>query len=184
MDFIPLGNRNMFGGSNLLRKIGEITLMDVLLSSRNIPWLFFSKFGLNVLNSYNSKTHVIRTNFESPWGFGLHKFNCTTYCKIFEKVVFNKIYNFLLNERLLNSYQSRFHLSDFCINQLFAITHEIFEVLHCQPSLKVRWVFLGISKAFDQVWHKSLLYKLKFLTQVNFMNWLKTASQKGYRELF
>ena len=28
--------------------------------------LFFSKFDRNNLNSYNSKTNVIRTNFESP----------------------------------------------------------------------------------------------------------------------
>ena len=38
--------------------------------------LIFSKFGRNNLNSYNSKTHVIRTNFESLSGFELYKFNC------------------------------------------------------------------------------------------------------------
>ena len=43
-----------------------------------------SKFGRNNLNSYNSKTHVIRPNFESPWGFELYEFNCilTSYLKI------------------------------------------------------------------------------------------------------
>ena len=51
---------------------------------RHIPCLFFSKFGRNNLNSYNSKTHVIRPNFESPWGFELYEFNCilTSYLKI------------------------------------------------------------------------------------------------------
>ena len=38
--------------------------------------------------------------------------------KVFEKVVFNRIYNFLLNERLLNRNQSGFRPSDSCINQL------------------------------------------------------------------
>ena len=47
------------------------------LHREDIPCLFFSKFGPNNLNSYNSKTHVIRTNFESPWGFELYEFNCT-----------------------------------------------------------------------------------------------------------
>ena len=46
--------------------------------------------------------------------------------KIFEKVVFSRIYNFLLNERLLNPNQSEFRPSDSCINQLLAITQEIF----------------------------------------------------------
>ena len=40
------------------------------------------------------------------------------FCKMFEKVVFNRIDNFLFNERL--------RLFDSCINQLIAITYEIF----------------------------------------------------------
>ena len=81
--------------------------------------------------------------------------------KIFEKVIFNRIYNFLLNERLLNPHQPAFRPSDSCINQLLAITHEIFESFDCNPFLEVRSVFLDISKAFHKVWHKGLLYKLK-----------------------
>ena len=81
--------------------------------------------------------------------------------KIFEKVAFNRIYNFLLNERLLNPNKSGFRPSDSCINQLLAITHEIFESFDCNLSLEVRSVFLDISKAFEKVWHKGLLYKLK-----------------------
>ena len=49
--------------------------------------------------------------------------------KTFEKIIFNKIYHFLLEERLLNPNQSGFCPSDFCINQLLAIRHEIFQDL-------------------------------------------------------
>ena len=80
--------------------------------------------------------------------------------KIFEKIIFNKIYNFLLEEKLLNPNQSGFRPSNSCINQLLVITHEIFEAFDCNPSLEVRSVFLDISKAFDKVWHEGLLYKL------------------------
>ena len=83
------------------------------------------------------------------------------FAKIFEKNIFNRIYNFLLEEDLLNPAQSGFRPSDSCINQLLAITHEIFETFDCNPPLEVRLVFLDISKAFDKVWHKGLLYKLK-----------------------
>ena len=71
------------------------------------------------------------------------------------------MYSFLLEENLLNPNQSGFRPSDSCINQLVAITHEIFEAFDCNPSLEVRSVFLDISKAFDKVWHDGLLYKLK-----------------------
>ena len=42
--------------------------------------------------------------------------------KIFEKIIFNKIYYFLMEEKLLNPNQSGFCPSDSCINQLLAIT--------------------------------------------------------------
>ena len=83
------------------------------------------------------------------------------FVKIFEKLIFNRIYNFLLEEDLLNPNQSGFRPSDTCINQLLAITHEIFEAFDCNPFLEVRSVYSDISKAFDKVWHKGLLYKLK-----------------------
>ena len=81
--------------------------------------------------------------------------------KIFEKIIFNRIYDFLLKEELLNPNQSGFRPSDSCINQLLAITHEIFEAFNCNPPLEVRSVFLDMSKGFDKVWHEGVLYKLK-----------------------
>ena len=39
------------------------------------------------------------------------------------------------------------------------ITHEIYKSF--EDCLDVRGVFLDISKAFDKVWHKGLIYKLK-----------------------
>ena len=81
--------------------------------------------------------------------------------KIFEKIIFNRIYNFLSEENLLIYNQCGFRPSDSCVNQLLSITHEIFEAFDCNPTLEVRSVFLDISKAFHKVWHEGLLYKLK-----------------------
>ena len=62
--------------------------------------------------------------------------------KILERVIFDRIYGFLLEENLLNPNQSGFRPFDSCINQLLAITHEIFEAFDCNSSLEV---FLDIS---------------------------------------
>ena len=67
----------------------------------------------------------------------------------------------MLQRELINPNQSGFRPSDSCVNQLIAITHEIFEAFDCNPSLEVRSVFLDISKAFDKVWHEGMLCKLK-----------------------
>ena len=60
---------------------------------------------------------------------------------------------------MISQNQSGFKPGDSCINQLLAITHEIYKSF--DACLDVRAVFLDISKAFDKVWHQDLLYKLK-----------------------
>ena len=81
--------------------------------------------------------------------------------KIFEKLISNEIYSVLDREKLLNTNQSGFRSFDSCANQLLTITHKIFSSFDCNPSLEVCSIFLGISKAFDKVWHEGLLYKPK-----------------------
>ena len=65
--------------------------------------------------------------------------------------------------KLLNPNQSGFMPGDSCIQQLISVTHKINASFDANPSLEVRDVFLDISKAFDRVWHKGLIYKIKFM---------------------
>ena len=83
------------------------------------------------------------------------------FSKIFEKIIFNAIFKHLESNNLLANQQSGFRPGDSCVNQLLSITHEIFSAFDCNPSMEVRGVFLDISKAFDKVWHKGLLLKLR-----------------------
>ena len=79
--------------------------------------------------------------------------------KIFEKILFDSIYKFLLENSLISENQSGFRPGDSTINQLLAITSEIHKSF--ERKSEMRAVFLDISKAFDKVWHPGLLFKLK-----------------------
>ena len=70
------------------------------------------------------------------------------FCKIFENIIFNRLYNFLLDEKLLNPNKCGFCPTGSCMSQLFAITREIFEVFDCDSSLEERSLFLDMSKRF------------------------------------
>ena len=78
--------------------------------------------------------------------------------KIFERLIFNELLNFLLENNLISPNQSGFKPGESCLNQLLSITHEIYSLF--DEGLEVRSVFLDISKAFDKVWHKGVLFKL------------------------
>ena len=42
-----------------------------------------------------------------------------------------------------------------------SVIHNIYAGFDQNPSLEVRFCFLGISKAFDKVWHEGLIYKIE-----------------------
>ena len=69
------------------------------------------------------------------------------------------MFGFLIENNLISSNQSGFKPGDSCINQLLSITHEIYKSF--DDGFEVRGVFLDISKAFDKVWDKGIIFKLK-----------------------
>ena len=63
------------------------------------------------------------------------------------KLIFNEIIKFFIENELVSPNQLGFKPGDSCINQLLAITHEIYKSFG--ESFEVRGVFLDIPKAFD-----------------------------------
>ena len=81
--------------------------------------------------------------------------------KLFEKIVFKHLYNYLSSNTLLTKNQSGFRPGDSTINQLISLVNDIHKSFDHRKSLEVRSVFLDISKAFDKVWHEGLIFKLE-----------------------
>ena len=78
---------------------------------------------------------------------------------IFERLIFNEMFGFFIENDLISEHQSGFKSGHSCINQLLSITHEIYQSF--DEGFNVCSIFFHISKAFDKVWHDGLIFKMK-----------------------
>ena len=69
--------------------------------------------------------------------------------KIYERLIFNEMFRFFIDYKLITMNWSCFKPGNSCINQLLSITHLIYKSF--DDRLEARSVFLDISKAFDKV---------------------------------
>ena len=81
--------------------------------------------------------------------------------KVFEKIIFNNLYNHLTRYHLITKNQPGFRPGDSTTNQLIDRVNEIHHAFDSTTSLEVRAIFLDISKAFDKVWHDGLIFKMR-----------------------
>ena len=77
--------------------------------------------------------------------------------KTLERLIFNEMFGFLIENNLISSNQSGFKPGDSCINQLLSITHKIYKSF--DDKFEVRGVSLDTSKVIDKVCHKVLSSK-------------------------
>ena len=83
----------------------------------------------------------------------------STVGKVLEKNVHKYVFKFLMDHEVLTTLQSGFISGDSTVNQLVDIYNSFCKAL--AEGKEVRAIFCDISKAFDRVWHKGLLYKLQ-----------------------
>ena len=79
--------------------------------------------------------------------------------KVFERLIYDKLYTFLISNNLLTDKNSGFRSGDGTLYQLLAMSHELHEALDNGHDMRI--VFMDMSKAFDKVWHKGVIFKLK-----------------------
>ena len=76
-----------------------------------------------------------------------------------EKLVHKHVHNYLIENSIITSFQSGFTAGDSSVNQLVELYNTFCRAL--DKGKEVCFVFCDISKAFDRVWHRGLIAKLK-----------------------
>ncbi|MES9883416.1 MAG: reverse transcriptase family protein [Sedimenticola sp.] len=79
--------------------------------------------------------------------------------KVMEKIIHKHIFNFFNTNNIITALQSGFVPKDSTVNQLVDVYNTFCKAL--DDGKEVRAVFCDISKAFDRVWHRGLVLKLR-----------------------
>ena len=79
--------------------------------------------------------------------------------KLMERYIHNHLTQHLLDNNIITPFQSGFRNGDSTVNQQLFLYHEFSKTLDANKEIRV--VFCDISKAFDRVWHRGLLFKLR-----------------------
>ena len=79
--------------------------------------------------------------------------------KIFERLIYNEVFPYLIDNNLISSQQSGFKGGDSWIHHLLSIAPEIYKSF--DKIFEVQGVFLDISKAFKRMWHDDPIFKLQ-----------------------
>ena len=85
----------------------------------------------------------------------------STICKIYERVVTNRLLHFLDEEQCLTKFQAGFRKARSTMDQLIRLQDDAQRALKHRDT--VRAIFLDLSKAFDTVWIPGLLHKIRKL---------------------
>lgn len=93
--------------------------------------------------------------------------------KIFEKIMFRRIYQHLIENDLLTERQSGYRPGHGTHLQLFYITHSLYELLDNGQDVTI--LYFDISRYFEKIWHKGLLHKCEHeFGLTNILPWLRS----------
>ena len=96
--------------------------------------------------------------------------------KVVERQVYNELYNFCMENRLLSEKNSGFKKKVGTIDQLISLTTRIYQGLDKEEEIAM--IFLDLSKAYDRVWYAGLLHKLeKIGIRGSLLAWFKSYLQ-------
>ena len=99
-----------------------------------------------------------------------------------ERCVHKHLSQYLNDHSIITPFQSGFQAGDSTVNQLLYLCNEISNALDNNKELRI--IFLDINKAFDRVWHKGLLFKLKSIgVSGNILAWFEDYLSDRYQRV-
>ena len=102
--------------------------------------------------------------------------------KVFERCVFKHLHNYLISNNIIISAQSGFTPKDSATFQLIDIYDTILKAI--DEGKEVRAVFCDISKAFDRVWHRGLLFKLRRIGVIGpLLSWFRSYLDQRFQRV-
>jgi hypothetical protein len=92
--------------------------------------------------------------------------------KIMERVIYKYVFNHLQRNKLIYEYQSG-------LLPKYSTVHQLLEMYNCIEKKEIScFVLCDFSKAFDKVWHKGLIHKIKsYRVDSNLLNWFSSYLQ-------
>ena len=105
-----------------------------------------------------------------------------TFSKIFEKVIYNRIFDHLNSNAILDEHQFGFRREVSTENASHILLKEILEAMNSKQP--VGGIFCDLHKAFDSINHEVLLGKLKFYGVTGkFYNLIKSYLNERYQKV-
>ena len=102
--------------------------------------------------------------------------------KIMERIIFKHVYNYFHCNGLFYQYQAGFLPGHSTVYQLLETYHSI--VQNIDEGKLCCMVFCDLSKAFDRVWHKGLLFKLQtYGISGDLLHWFSSYLGQGSQKI-
>ena len=102
--------------------------------------------------------------------------------KVLERAIFKYVFNYFRDNFLISIFQSGFVPGDSTVNQLVQLYHTMCEAVDQKKELRI--VFCDISKAFDKVWHKGIIYKLRAMgISGKLLKWFESYLQDRHQRV-
>lgn len=101
-----------------------------------------------------------------------------TLSKVFEKLLLKRLNPIIEDKKIIPSHQFGFRNYHATIEQVHRIVNKIHQTFEERKYCSA--VFLDISQAFDKVWHKGLLYKIKKMLPYHFFEIIESYLSQRY----
>ena len=170
VDIIKIINPNKTSGPEIIsHKMLNICPEKIILNKSLLQCKYPTSWKIaHVIAIYIKGDKSLPSNYRP-----ISPINC--FGKIIERVIYKYVFNHLQRNKLIYEYQSGFLPK-------YSTVHQLLQMYNCiLNSLEKKeiscFVFCDFSKAFDKVWHKRLIHKIKsYGVDSNLLDWLPARS--------